>query len=110
MGFKSLLVKPFAKKIARDIDRWSKAAVNAQEKIFLQLIQKGKRTAFGKDHQFDRIRSYEQFVEQVPVRDYEGISSYIERIKKVKRTYCGPVAPYILLKHRVQLLVLNTFH
>ena len=98
MGFKSLLVKPFAKKIARDIDRWSKAAVNAQEKIFLQLIQKGKRTAFGKDHQFDRIRSYEQFVEQVPVRDYEGISSYIERIKKGEKDVLWPGRPLYFAK------------
>lgn len=82
MGFKSFFVRPFAKKIARDIDRWSKEAVNAQEKVFQSLIQGGKNTVFGKEHGFDKITSYEAFRQQVPIRDYEALRPYIERIKK----------------------------
>ena len=61
MGFKSFIIKPFAKKIAKDIDRWSKEAVGAQEKVFQSLIQGGKNTVFGKEHGFDKITSYEAF-------------------------------------------------
>lgn len=82
MGFRSFLVKPFAKKIARDIDRWSANAVAAQEKIRKELVEVGRRTAFGKDHKFDQINSYDAFKEQVPIRDYEGLKPYVERIKK----------------------------
>ena len=82
MGFKSFFVRPFAKKIARDIDRWSKEAVNAQEKVFQSLIQGGKNTVFGKAHGFDKITSYEAFRQQVSIRDYEALRPYIERIKK----------------------------
>ena len=82
MGFKSFFVRPFAKKIARDIDRWSKDAVNAQEKVFQSLIQGGKNTVFGKEHGFDKITSYQAFRQQVPIRDYEALRPYIERIKQ----------------------------
>ncbi len=82
MGFKSFFVRPFAKKIARDIDRWSKDAVNAQEKVFQSLIQDGKNTVFGKEHGFDKITSYQAFRQQVPIRDYEALRPYIERIKQ----------------------------
>lgn len=82
MGFKSLLIKPIAKKVARDIDRWSKKAVEAQEAIFKELVQTGKKTAFGKEHGFDLIDNYENFKAQVPVRDYEDIRPYIDRIKR----------------------------
>lgn len=82
MGFKSLLIKPIAKKIARDINRWSKRAVEAQQAIFKDLIQTGQRTAFGQEHGFAKIDSYEAFKNQVPIRDYEGIKPFIERIKQ----------------------------
>ena len=81
MGFKSFIIKPFAKKIARDIDRWSKEAVNAQAKVFQSLILGGKNTVFGKAHGFDKITTYEAFKQQVPIRDYEALRPYIERIK-----------------------------
>ena len=82
MGFKSLLVKPFAKKIARDIQKWSADAVNYQESVFQDLLAVGKNTAFGKDHNFSEIKTYQDFCERVPVRDYEALKPYIERIKK----------------------------
>jgi hypothetical protein len=81
MGFKSFIIKPFAKKIARDIDRWSKDAVAAQEKVFQSLIAGGKNTLFGKDHGFDKITTYEAFKQQIPLRDYEAFRPYIEKIK-----------------------------
>lgn len=82
MGFKSLIIKPIAKKVARDIQRWSKTAVAAQEAILQELITTGKLTAFGKEHQFDRIRTYEDFKAAVPIRDYEALRPYVDRIIK----------------------------
>jgi len=82
MGFKSFIIKPLADKIARDIDRWAANAAAAQERVFHNLIQTGRRTAFGKDHGFDKINGYEAFREQVPIRDYEGLKGYIGRIKQ----------------------------
>lgn len=82
MGFKSFLIKPFAKRIARSIDGWSADAIGAQREVFKQLLMIGGQTAFGKDHHFNKIDRYEAFREHVPIRDYEGIKPYIERIKQ----------------------------
>ncbi len=57
-------------------------AVHDQQSIFNQLIKVGLRTDFGRDHDFSTIRSHEDFVQKVPLRDYEGFRSYIEKIKQ----------------------------
>jgi hypothetical protein len=80
MGLKAALSRPFAAFVVKGIDRWKKNAVQVQERILKDLIAVGARTAFGKDHSFVDIRSYEDFKKQVPVRDYEGLKPYIDRV------------------------------
>lgn len=82
MSIKSFLSKIVAKKIVRQTEKWSVNPVETQKKIFRELVQNAKNTAFGKDHNFDQITSHEGFVKNVPVRDYEEIKPYIERIIK----------------------------
>ncbi len=57
-------------------------AVETQQEIFQSLVQKAAFTQFGKDHHFDQINNYSDFKRLVPVRDYEGLKPYIEKIKK----------------------------
>ncbi|NRB63820.1 MAG: GH3 auxin-responsive promoter family protein [Saprospiraceae bacterium] len=80
MGFKSFLVKPFAKKIAKQIDLWAANAVEEQDKILRKLIETGRNTAFGRDHGFEQIHAYKDFIQHVPIRDYEGLRPYVNRI------------------------------
>ena len=98
MGYKSAIVRPLAKFIAKRIDYWSKHAVEAQYRIFNDLISNGKRTLFGRDHQFDKIDSYTVFKEQVPIRDYEALRPYIEKIKLGERDVLWPGVPKYLAK------------
>ena len=60
------------------------AAVTDQQAIFQQLIKTASKTEFGKEHHFNTIKTHEDFVKQVPVRDYEAFKPYIERIKEGK--------------------------
>lgn len=80
MGLKAALSKPFAAFIVKGVTRWKKDAVAAQKETFHQLIDAAKHTAFGKDHQFSSIKNYEDFKKQVPVRDYEELRPYIDRV------------------------------
>lgn len=80
MSLKSLFVRPIAKVIARNSEREAKNAWHHQHKIFHQLIQKAANTTFGKDHHFDEIKNYEDFKENVPIRDYESLKSYVDQI------------------------------
>ena len=59
-------------------------AVADQEAILQSLVKAAKDTQFGKDHGFAFIKTYEDFVKQVPVRDYEALKPYIEKIKEGK--------------------------
>ncbi len=81
MGFKSFVIKPVAQRIAKNIAKWSVDAVNEQERIRKRLIKTAKHTQFGKDHHFEQIKTYDDFKTQIPIRDYEGLKSYIEQIK-----------------------------
>lgn len=80
MGLKAALSKPFAALVVKGINKWKKNAVSAQQTILAQLINSAKDTAFGKDHDFGNIRNYEDFKKNVPIRDYEGLRSYIDRV------------------------------
>lgn len=98
MGIKSFLVRPFAKHIARAINRWSAHAVEEQEKIFQNIIKKASHTAFGKDHQFEAIHSYTDFVQRVPIRDYEALRPYFDRVKSGEPNVLWPGKPRYFAK------------
>ncbi|KUO67068.1 MAG: hypothetical protein APF83_03760 [Lutibacter sp. BRH_c52] len=80
MNIKSILAKPFAKRIAARIYKKSKNAVKMQQQVFENLIAQAQNTSFGKDHHFSKIKSYEDFKKQVPIRDYEALKPYIEKV------------------------------
>lgn len=80
MGLKAALSKPFAALVVRGINKWKKNAVAAQEETLLGLVAGAKHTAFGKDHDFAGISNYDDFKKRVPVRDYEALRPYIDRV------------------------------
>src|SRR5690625_2904772 len=51
-----------------------------QEEVFLDLINHGQETEFGKKYRFDRIFGIESFKEHVPLQRYEDLKPYIDRI------------------------------
>lgn len=85
MRIKTLLAKSFASYIHNKIIKQSKTAIADQEAIFFSLIQQAASTLFGKDHSFQKINSYEDFKKLVPIRDYELLKEYIEKIKDGKK-------------------------
>ena len=85
MGFRSLLAKPFAAMVARETREWSSRPDDCQRKVFKHLIQVGRGTEFGTDHGFDSIRNHEDFKRQVPIRDYETLKPYVEKVMAGQR-------------------------
>ncbi|NIJ43603.1 hypothetical protein FHR24_000042 [Wenyingzhuangia heitensis] len=80
MSIKSKIALPFAKVICKQVYKWANNPVETQEKTFQYLIKTAKNTAFGKDHNFEQIKNYEDFKKNVSVNDYEGIRSYVDRM------------------------------
>ncbi|WP_026703795.1 GH3 auxin-responsive promoter family protein [Flavobacterium soli] len=82
MKIKNIAAKIFAKKIYDKTQKWANDPVATQQKVFKDLIRQAKNTQFGKDHHFDTIKTYEDFAKKVPVRDYEDLKPYIEKVVK----------------------------
>ncbi|HKG69011.1 MAG TPA: GH3 auxin-responsive promoter family protein [Segetibacter sp.] len=82
MNVKSLIAKPFALLIYNQIKRGAQRAVADQEAVFKTLLKNACKTTFGKEHSFNKIHTYNDFKKSVPVRDYEQLKSYIEKIKE----------------------------
>jgi hypothetical protein len=80
MGIRAVLSKPIAAYIARQQKQWNQHPVATQHQVFKYLIHSAKDTAFGKEHDFASIGSYEDFKAKVPVRDYEVFLPYIKEI------------------------------
>lgn len=82
MSIKSVAAKLFAKKIYKETQAWAKNPVATQNKVLQKLIKEAKGTQFGIDHHFNTIKSSADFAKNVPVRDYEGLKSYVDRVVK----------------------------
>jgi len=82
MSIKSFIGKKYAQLVVAKTKKWSENPIQTQEKVLQQLLSSAAKTAFGKDHNFSTIKTYEDYKSRVPVRDYEGLKHYIERIKK----------------------------
>ncbi len=80
MGIRSLLARPVAAYIAAETKKWSLDPFRYQQKVFEYLVANGKSTVFGRDHDFSSIKNYDDFRKQVPLRDYEQLKPYIERV------------------------------
>jgi hypothetical protein len=98
MGWKSTLLKPFAYFTHKKIERMASSAIADQEKWMHLLIKKAKTTRFGKDHDFDSITSYRDFQDHIPLRDYEGLRSYVDMIKKGESDVLWPGKPMYFAK------------
>lgn len=70
--------------ICRRADKISKYAGNTeaiQNKVLRSLIDSAKNTEWGREHKYDEIRRYSDFVTRVGIQDYETLKGYIERMR-----------------------------
>ncbi|MEZ4876064.1 MAG: GH3 auxin-responsive promoter family protein [Flavobacterium sp.] len=82
MSIKAIAAKLFAKTIHLQTQKWVSKPVETQQKVFEDLIKQARETAFGKDHNFSKIKTFKDFSAQVPVRDYEALKPYVDRVVK----------------------------
>jgi len=80
MSVKSYVARLFAAHIKRKINRWATNPFAAQKTVFDSLIRNTKHTQFGQEHGFSNIKTHRDFAEKVPVRDYEELKPWIEKV------------------------------
>ncbi|MGJ8683028.1 MAG: GH3 auxin-responsive promoter family protein [Nonlabens sp.] len=98
MSIKSLAARVFAAIIDKQTKKWSSKPIAAQEKVFKYLIGTASSTAFGKAHSFNSITSYKDFQEKVPVRDYEELRPFIDRVVAGETDILWPGKPLYYAK------------
>lgn len=98
MKIKSLLAKPFANYIHKQIKKGMTTAVADQEQTMVSLIKSAAKTQFGTDHSFADIKTHDDFVKNIPIRDYEGFKPYIEKIKEGKHNILWKGVPIYFAK------------
>ncbi len=98
MGFRSVLAKPFASYISARTQKWSSQAAVYQHRLLLSIVKRAIATRFGIDHHFSSIKSYENFKEQVPIRDYEQLNPYISQVVEGMPDILWPGKPAYLSK------------
>ena len=98
MSLKSFLSKIYAKRVYRQTQKWANNPLETQKKVFLDLIRQANRTQFGKDHFFSEITNYKDYQKQVPVRDYEALRPYIDRVVAGEKDILWPGKPIYFAK------------
>ncbi|HEX7904654.1 MAG TPA: GH3 auxin-responsive promoter family protein [Chitinophagaceae bacterium] len=57
-------------------------ALPDQENTLKALLKVGRNTEFGKHSGLDKVNSYEEFCQAVPLRDYEQMRPWVDKIKE----------------------------
>ncbi|MEL4307073.1 GH3 auxin-responsive promoter family protein [Joostella sp. CR20] len=98
MSLKSFAAKIFAKYVHYQNQQWITNPIETQQKVFKNLIDTAKNTSFGRDHHFENIETFEDFVNEVPVRDYEALKPYVEKVVAGEKDILWPEKPLYFAK------------
>ena len=89
MSLTSIAGKFFLKR-QREIDSFDHDAEALQRKVLSSLVGAAKDTEYGRQHLFGRMRSYDDFVQNVPVNTYEDLKGSIDRMRHGERDVLWP--------------------
>lgn len=88
----------WAKKHIEKSKSFKTNAIQNQQELLLDLIKTAEKTLFGREHQFETIKSIEDFQKNVSVADYEDLKPYIEKVKKGQSKILWPDLPEYFAK------------
>ena len=97
-NLKAFAAQIFAGIIYKKIQKWASNPVETQNEVFKNLIASAKNTQFGNDHKFETIQTFQDFQQQVPVRDYEDLKPYVEKVVNGETDILWPGKPLYFAK------------
>ena len=74
----------------RKIDLYKKHPHDVQEKTLQYLLSKAKNTDFGILYNFNKLTSYNDFRDHLPIMNYDDLLPYIHKIRKGTRNVLWP--------------------
>ncbi|MFP4053704.1 MAG: GH3 auxin-responsive promoter family protein [Phycisphaerae bacterium] len=104
MSLKQFILRPIASIAGRHAAAQLRAFLDAhrhteavQDALLRDMLQQHAPTAFGRDHGFSKIRTYEDFTAAVPVRPYEQLRPYFDRVLADEPTALLPPGQPVLM-------------
>ena len=88
----------WAKKHVKNAEHYKKNAVHDQEQLLLSLVKTAEKTLFGRERNFEDIKTIQDYQSHVQIADYEDIRPYIEKIKKGQRNILWTETPEYFAK------------
>ncbi len=73
-----------------EIELMKKYPHNVQVETLLNLISSAKNTEWGQQYGYDKIQKPSEFIENVPLQDYDDIKPYVERLRKGENNLLWP--------------------
>jgi hypothetical protein len=87
-----------ARWVVAQTKRWAAHPERTQARVLKQLLSKARETQFGRDHQFASIHTPSEFKAAVPLRDYEALRPWIDRMVAGEANVLWPGKPLYLAK------------
>lgn len=78
----SIILVSYKKKYNDFLEDTNKVKSIQKNKI-LNIVRKNQNSEFGKEHNFNKIHSIEEFRKQIPISDYSDYDKYIEKCKQI---------------------------
>ena len=97
MSLRSTIIKAWAKRTSDRVLKTSLDATAVQQKVLQELLQTAKNTDFIRDHGVAGA-DHAAFKEKVPLRDYEKLRPYMDRVVKGESDVLWPGKPTYLCK------------
>ena len=82
MKIKSFLARPFASYIYKGIRKGITTALADQENILKTQLKTGRITDIGKEAGLEKVNTYDEFRQAIPIRDYEEMKPWVDKIKE----------------------------
>lgn len=79
---KKTIIKTVGIPLMHQFNKASKNVKKSQESILKEIIERNNNTVFGKEYKFSTMQNIEDYKKKVPIQDFEGHRSYIDRMVK----------------------------
>ena len=90
MSITSIAKQLFFSSRQRELVKQDTEGLALQQEVFRYLIQKAQDTEYGRNHLFDNIHSYEDFIKNVPINTYEELKGDIDRMRHGEKDILWP--------------------
>jgi hypothetical protein len=98
MGLKATLSRPLAAYTVHRYQQWQRQPAATQLRLLRELTRTAAGTAFGQAHNLEAAPTPLDFAKQVPIRDYEALKPYLDRVKAGEPDILWPGRPLYLAK------------